>query len=70
MIRSFKSRPLRDYWIKGAERGIKPEWIERVHELLSSLDAAGTPEDMRLPTYGFHALKGNRKGQYAMDDPQ
>ena len=66
MIKSFKSKPLRDYWLKGSAKGIKPEWLDRVHDLLSSLDAATHPEDMRLPTYNFHPLKGNRNGEYAV----
>lgn len=66
MIKSFRSKALRDYWLKGVEKGIKPEWVDRIYELLSSLDAADTPQDMRLPTYGFHLLKGNRKGDYAV----
>ena len=66
MIRSFKSKALRDYWLRGIDRGIKPEWLGRVHDLLSALDAAGSPEDMRLPTYRFHPLKGDRKGDFAV----
>lgn len=66
MIKSFKSKPLRDYWLKGTKKGIKPEWLDRVHELLSSLDAATQPEDMRLPTYNLHPLKGDRKGEHAV----
>lgn len=38
----------------------------RVLDLLSALDAANSPDDMRLPTYHFHALKGDRKGDYAV----
>jgi proteic killer suppression protein len=66
MIKSFKSRALRDYWLKGEPKGIKPEWLDRVHDLLSSLNAADAPADMALPGYGFHPLRGNRKGDYAV----
>jgi len=66
MIKSFKSKALRDYWIKGNPKGIKPDWINRVHDLLSALDAAGTPQDLDLPTFGFHPLKGDRQGTYAL----
>lgn len=66
MIKSFRSKALRDYWLKGVDKGIKAEWLERVYELLSSLEAADAPEDMRLPTYHFHALKGKRRGEYAV----
>jgi proteic killer suppression protein len=30
------------------------------------LDAAKEPDDMSLPGYKFHALKGERKGEYAV----
>jgi proteic killer suppression protein len=66
MIKSFKSRALRDYWLKGSSKGIKPESVSRVHDLLSALDAASAPEDTALPTFGFHPLKGDRKGTYAL----
>jgi toxin HigB-1 len=62
MIKSFKSRALRDYWLRGIAKGIKPEWRDRIHDLLSVLDAADVPEDTALPTFGFHPLKGDRKG--------
>ncbi len=66
MIKSFRSRPLRDYWLKGSAKGIKPDWRDRVHDLLSALDAAGVPEDTALPAFGFHPLKGDRKGDHAL----
>ena len=66
MIESFKSRALRDYWLKSNPKGIKPEWRNRVLDLLSALEAAASPEDMRLLTFGFHALKGDRKDDYAV----
>lgn len=34
--------------------------------MLDRLDAAIRPEDMNLPGYGFHGLKGDRKGTYAV----
>jgi proteic killer suppression protein len=61
MIKSFKSRALRDYWLKDESKGIKPEWIDRVHNLLSALDAADTPQDLAPLGYGFHSLKGKKK---------
>ncbi len=33
---------------------------------LDRLDAATKPEDMDLPGYRFHPLKGDRKGVYAV----
>lgn len=34
--------------------------------MLDLLDASKQPEDMKLPGYDFHPLKGNRKGTYAI----
>lgn len=34
--------------------------------MLDRLDAAIRPEDMNLPGYRFHGLKGDRKGTYAV----
>ncbi len=33
--------------------------------MLDRLDASKVPEDMSLPGYGFHELKGDRKGTYS-----
>ena len=65
MIKSFRSRALRDYWLKSNPKGIKPEWRNRV-SIRSRLSAAASPEDMRLPTVGLHALEGDRKDRCAV----
>ena len=41
--------------------------VEHLQELLSALDQAMRPEDMNQPAWAFHALTGNRKGQYAVE---
>lgn len=38
--------------------------MARIERLLDRLDAAAKPEDMGLPGYRFHPLKGERKGTY------
>ena len=34
--------------------------------MLDRLDAAARPEDMNLPGWRFHALKGDRAGEYSV----
>ncbi|WP_246218592.1 type II toxin-antitoxin system RelE/ParE family toxin [Parasphingorhabdus halotolerans] len=41
--------------------------VARVERILARLDAAPAPEDMNLPGYRFHGLKGKDKGRYAID---
>jgi toxin HigB-1 len=66
MIRSFKSRALKRFWIDGKTKEIAAEWQPRVTMVLDRLDVSKRPTDMRLPGFGFHPLKGPRKGQYAV----
>jgi len=66
MIGTFKDGQLKKFWLKGKAKGISPVDAERIKEILSALDAATQPKDLDLPGYAFHALKGDRKGQFAV----
>jgi proteic killer suppression protein len=66
MIHSFKSRALKSLWEKGATKGIDPKSLGKIKRILSALNAATKPEDMNLPSFRFHEIKGDRKGQYAI----
>jgi len=66
MIHSFKSRVLQALWEKNRTKGIDPKSVKKIRRILSALNAATKPEDMRLPGFNFHGLKGNRKGQFAV----
>ena len=39
---------------------------ERVEVILAQLDIAASVEDMRLPGYRLHALKGDLKGRWSI----
>lgn len=66
MIDSFRHRGLERYFTRSDHRGIPAEFMARLSRLLDRLDAASRPEDMNLPGYRFHALKGRRRGTYAV----
>ena len=66
MIRSFRHKGLERFFTKSDRRGIDDRQAARVQRMLDRLDAAARPEDMNLPGYGFHGLKGERKGTYAV----
>jgi proteic killer suppression protein len=66
MIDSFRDKALKRLWTKGDVSGIRPDWRRRVERILNSLDAAEAPEELDLPSYGFHALTGNMAGRYAV----
>jgi toxin HigB-1 len=67
MIISFRSKALRRYAEQGDASKLNVPNVARVERILSRLNAAVTPEDMNLPGYRFHGLKGRDKGRYAVD---
>ncbi len=66
MIRSFRHKGLERFFTKSERKGIDAKHAERVRRILDLLDAAVRPEDLNLPGYGFHGLKGKRKGVYSV----
>ncbi|MEW6167466.1 MAG: type II toxin-antitoxin system RelE/ParE family toxin [Pseudomonadota bacterium] len=66
MIRSFRHRGLERFFTRSDYRGIPAQFAPRLERMLDRLDAATRPEDMNLPGYKFHPLKGTRKGAYAV----
>jgi len=66
MLRTIRSRPLKRFWESGDESGIRSDWIKKVGIILDALDAASRPEDMNVPGFFFHQLKGDRAGSYSV----
>jgi proteic killer suppression protein len=66
MIHSFTSKALKTFWEKGTTKGLDPKSVSKLKRILSALHAATKPEDLNLPGFKFHELKGNRKGQFAV----
>lgn len=67
MIRSFRSKALRRLSEQGDASKLSVPNLRRVETILSRLDAAMAPDDMNVPGYRFHGLKGKDKGRYAVD---
>ncbi len=47
-------------------RRVAPEHIVKLKDILAVLDRSGSPEDMNLPGFRLHPLKGELKGHYAV----
>ena len=67
MIRSIRHKGLRQFHEKGQARGIDPNRVKRIRAILARLESSSGPQDMNLPGFGFHPLKGNRKDVYAVE---
>lgn len=61
MIRSFKHKGLRKFFEKGDCSGIQSKHDKKLRLQLAALDTAKVIEDMDLPGYNLHPLKGQRK---------
>ena len=66
MIRGFRHKGLERFFRRGDHRGIPARSEARIERILDRLDASLRPEDMNLPGYRFHGLRGNRAGCYAV----
>lgn len=66
VIKSFRNKALQRFFESGSARGLSVQDHKRVARILRALEAATKPEDMDLPGYRFHPLKGDRKGRYAV----
>jgi proteic killer suppression protein len=66
MIKSFRNRNLQRFWTKSDASGLRPDWVRKIERRLTVLDQAARPEDMDVVTFGFHALKGDQTGRFAV----
>jgi proteic killer suppression protein len=66
MIRTFRQKSMERYFRRGDHRGIPARSEARIERMLDRLDASTRPEDMNLPGYRFHGLRGDRAGTYAV----
>lgn len=61
MIVSFRHRGLKLFYEKGDASKLQPQHVNKIRLILTRLDAAKTPEELNVPGYGLHQLKGNLK---------
>ncbi len=47
-------------------RRVAPEHAEKLRDILGALDMSRVPQDMNLPGFKLHPLKGSLKGHYAV----
>jgi toxin HigB-1 len=66
VIKSFKHRGLKRLYEQEDCRGIRPDLLGRIEDILGRLDQAETPQSLNLPGYRLHTLKGDREGFWAI----
>ena len=58
MIKTFRHKGLQKYFETGSKAGIQAKHAARLRLQLAALDTAKTIEDMEVPGYRLHSLKG------------
>ena len=66
MIEGFRHKGLRQLFEDDSAKGVNPDHVRKLKQILAALHATDTIEAMRLPTFGLHPLKGNLKGFWAV----
>lgn len=66
MIVSFRHKGLEAFYQTGSARGIQTAHAAKLARILAALDAATTQEELSLPAFKLHPLKGKRKGQWSI----
>ena len=66
MILSFRHKGLEKFYATGSLKGIQASQAKRLRLQLAALDSASVVEDMALPGYRLHELKGERKGIWSI----
>jgi proteic killer suppression protein len=66
MIVSFRHKGLEAFYQMGSARGIQAAHAAKLARILAALDAASTPDELNLPTFKLHPLKGKLKGYWSI----
>ena len=60
MIKNFRHKGLEKFFKAGSRAGIQPQHAARLRIQLTALNIAETPEDMNVPGWKLHRLKGDK----------
>lgn len=66
MIKSFKHKGLERFYTSGSTRGIQAQHANKLRMQLAALDTALTIDDLDIPGYRLHPLRGNRQGIWSI----
>ena len=66
MISSIKHKGLREFYESGSTRRIQSKHAARLRLMLSALDTSQSIDDMDLPGYRLHSLKGKMKDRWSV----
>ena len=66
MIRGFRHRGLPRLFEDDDRRGLNPEQVDKIARVLAQLNRSSRPEEMDLPEFRLHPLKGDLAGFWSV----
>ncbi len=66
MIKSFRHKGLRKFFETGTTSGVQASHAKVIRMQLAALDTAQAVEDMDIPGFRLHPLKGQLRGRLAI----
>ena len=66
MIQSFRHKGLRRFFESGSVAGIQPNHARRLRLMLAALDTARVVDDMNVPGFRLHSLKGAERPRWSV----
>jgi proteic killer suppression protein len=66
MIQSFRHKGLKRFYESGNATGVQPHHAKRLRMLFTALDTAQSIEDMDIPGFRLHQLKGEARGRWSV----
>ena len=66
VIKSFRHKGVERFFLKGTKSGIQAAHAARLARQLQRLDVAQRPQDMNVPGWKLHSLKGDQKGHWSV----
>jgi proteic killer suppression protein len=65
-IKSFKHKGLEEFFRTGSKAGVQAAHAKKLARQLHALDNATAPEQMGVPGWGLHPLKGDLAGCWSV----
>ena len=66
-IRSFRHKGVEQLFLTGSRAGIQAAHESKLRRLLARLNVVTAPSQMNVPGWGFHSLRGNLAGHFAVE---
>jgi len=66
VIKSFRHKGLKRLYETGSTAGVRTAHVQRLRIQLAALDTAHSIDDMDVPGFRLHPLKGKAKGRWSI----